>query len=193
MWDRITGTLREFSPERDECPRALGKQSKILDVLCFYIFGTMTFFYQEMLFTASEDILSGRHLPTATVLVCFVAPLAAIKLIAPWFIQKISYVLKVCFIVTCMVAGLALIIFTEDMTLKLVGIALSAVATATSEVVFLALTSFYPQVCISSFVAGTGMASLISPLYYTGKSNRPDDRFSCDKSHRAKIQTDYTP
>ena len=169
MWDRMMESYSKFSPERDENPAALKKRSNWLNVLCFYIFGTMAFFYQEMLYTASEDILSGRQLPTSTILVTFVTPLAAIKLIAPWFIQKISYVFKVCFISTCMVTGLALIIFTEDMRLKLVGIAVNAVATGVAEVVFLALTSFYPQVCISAFVAGTGMASLVSPLYYTGR------------------------
>lgn len=168
MWDRMMESYSKLSPERDENPAALKKRSNWLNVLCFYIFGMMAFFYQEMLYTASEDILSGRQLPTSTILVTFVTPLAAIKLIAPWFIQKISYVFKVCFISTCMVTGLALIIFTEDMRLKLVGIAVNAVATGVAEVVFLALTSFYPQVCISAFVAGTGMASLVSPLYYTG-------------------------
>lgn len=183
-------TFCKFSPERGEKSTASNRKSSWLNVLCFYIFGTMSFFYQEMLYTASEDILSGRKLPTSVIIVTFVTPLAAIKLIAPWFIQRISYVFKICFIATFMVAGLVLIIFVNDMHLKLVGIALNALSTGMAEVVFLSLTSFYPQVCISSFVAGTGMASLVSPLYYTGKS----EEYLIDiivsavlKSHWAKI------
>lgn len=190
MWDRIMETFCKFSPERGEKSAASNRKSSWLNVLCFYIFGTMSFFYQEMLYTASEDILSGRKLPTSVIIVTFVTPLAAIKLIAPWFIQRISYVFKICFIATFMVAGLVLIIFVNDMHLKLVGIGLNALSTGMAEVVFLSLTSFYPQVCISSFVAGTGMASLVSPLYYTGKS----EEYLIDiivsavlKSHWAKI------
>ena len=144
------------------------EQKKWLIVLCFYIFGMLTFFNQEMLFPAAQDMLSGKQLPTATVLVCFVTPLMVTKIIAPWFIQRISYAVKTCSIALCMSIGLTLVAFFEDIRVKLVGIALNAMATGASEVVFLALTSFYPAVCISSFVAGTGMASLFSPIYYTG-------------------------
>ena len=124
-----------------------------------------------MLYTASQDILSGLKLPTATILVCFVAPVMITKIIAPWFIQKISYAAKVSFIALCMILGLGLVVFVEDIKVKLTGIALNAMATGASEVTFLALTSFYPQTYISAFVAGTGMACLVSPFYYTGKRN----------------------
>lgn len=139
-----------------------------LNILCFCVFGTLSFFNQEMLYTASEDILSGRQLPTATILVCFVTPLMITKIIAPWFIQKIPYFAKVSFVVLCMTLGLVLIVFVEDIKVKLAGIALNAMATGACDITFLGLTSFYPQICISAFIAGTGMASLFSPLYYTG-------------------------
>lgn len=168
MWDRLKEIICKISPERGKKPPSLDAATNWLNVLCFYIFGTLSFFNQEMLYTASEDILSGRELPTATVVVSFVTPLAITKIFAPWFIQKIPYAVKICFISTCMVLGIAMVVFFEDIRVRLVGIALNAVATGTAEVVFLGLTSFYPQVCISAFVAGTGMASLISPLYYTG-------------------------
>ena len=139
--------------------------------ICFCVFGTFTFFNQEMLLIASQDILSGLKLPTATVLICSVTPLTITKIISPWFIQKIPYAVKVIFVALCMTLGLSLIVFVEDIKVKLVGIALNSMATGTSEVTFLGLTSFYPQKYISAFVAGTGMACLVSPLYYTGKRN----------------------
>ena len=168
MWNRIKDIFCEFSPEVGKKPSSDSKTSW-LNSLCFWLFGTLAFFNQEMLYTASEDILSGRQLPTATILVCFVTPLMITKLFAPWFIQRIPYVVKVSFIALFMTLGLALIVFVEDIKVKLVGIALNAMATGTSEIIFLGLTSFYPQICISAFVAGTGTASLVSPLYYTGK------------------------
>ena len=123
-----------------------------------------------MLLIASQDILSGLKLPTAIILICVVGPLTITKIIAPWFIQKVPYVVKVSFVALCMTLGLVLIVFAEDINVKLVGIALNSMATGTSEVTFLALTSFYPQNYISAFVAGTGMACLVSPFYYTGIS-----------------------
>lgn len=171
MCDRIKELFCKLSPEMGKKPPDSDSKTNWLNPLCFYVFGTLSFFNQEMLFTASEDILSGRKLPTATILVCFVTPLMITKILAPWFIQKIPYLVKACYVALCMTLGLVLIVFVEDLRIKLVGIALNAMATGASEVVFLGLTSYYPQVCISAFVAGTGMASLISPLYYTGKRN----------------------
>jgi len=136
--------------------------------LCFCVFGTFTFFNQEMLLIASQDILSGLKLPTATILICLIAPLMIIKIIAPWFIQKIPYVVRVSFVALCMTLALVLIVFVENIKVKLVGIALNSLATGTSEITFLGLTSFYPRTYISAFVAGTGMACLVPPLYYTG-------------------------
>ena len=133
------------------------------------MFGTLSFFNQELLFIASQDILSGRKLPTATILVCFVTPLMITKILAPWFVQRIPYVVKTCIIALDMALGLTLIVFVENMEVKLLGICLNAMATGSAEVVFLGLSSFYQPICISSYVAGTGMASLFSPLYYNGK------------------------
>lgn len=166
MCDRIKELFCKLSPEVGKKP---SDSTTWLNILCFCVFGTLSFFNQEMLYTASEDILSGRQLPTATILVCFVTPLMITKIIAPWFIQKFPYVAKVSFAVLWMTVGLILIVFVEDIKVKLTGIALNAMATGASEVIFLGLTSFYPQICISAFIAGTGMASLISPLYFTGK------------------------
>lgn len=40
-----------------------------------------------------------------------------------------------------------------------------------SEVIFLTLTSFYHEVTLSAYSAGTGVGFMIAPLYYTGKSS----------------------
>ena len=170
MYDRIKEFFHKFSLENTKKPsNPADSEIRWLNIVCFCVFGILTFFNQEMILTAAQDILSGRQLPTATILVCFVTPLTITKIIAPWFVQAISYVVKVFFIALFMTLGLILIVFVDDIKVKLVGIALNAIATGASEVIFLSLTSFYPQICISAFVAGTGMASLFAPLYYTGK------------------------
>ena len=172
MYDRIKELLYNRRPaEVEKTPLSSDSKMNWLNTICFCVFGTFTFFNQELLLIASEDILSGRQLPTSTVLVCYVTPLMITKIVSPWFVQKIPYVAKASFITLCMILGLSLVVFVEDIKVKLTGIALNAIAAGASEVIFLGLTSFYPQICISAFVAGTGLSSLTSPLYYTGNRN----------------------
>ena len=173
MCDRIKERIfnYKFSLEAGKEPPKSETKTSWLNTFCFFMFGVTAFFSQEMVFTAAQDILSGRKLPTATILVCFVSPLMITKIAVPWFQEKIPYVVKAFYIALSMTLGLSLIVFVEDIRIKLVGIALNAIATGTSEMIFLALASFYPKLCISASMAGTGTASLISPLYYTGKCN----------------------
>lgn len=170
MCDRFRKILCKLTPARDD-----GKMDEepngLKNILAFYVFGILTFFNQEMILTASEDILSGKVLPTSTVLTAFVTPVVLTKILAPWFLEKIPYVIKTIVIALLMSSGVLLIVFAGNVKVKLLGISMNAIATGGSEMVFLALTSCYSQVCISAFVAGTGMASLLAPLYYTGKTN----------------------
>ena len=198
MWDKVLKLFCKFSSNRDKELPLSEKTTGWRNVLCFYIFGTLAFFNQEMLFTASEDILSGRNVPTATTLVCFVTPLMVTKITSPWFVQSVPYLVKTCIIALAMALGLTVIVFVEDVKVKLVGIALNAMATGAAEIVFLSLTSFYPQVCISSFVGGTGTASLVSPLYYNGKkkyspylavSNPKGSKFSKQHHGRPELRS----
>jgi hypothetical protein len=154
--------------DEDETEKPSRETTSALNIVCFVAFGTLTFFNQEMLLTAAEDILSGKEVPTAAVLVTFVTPLMAVKIFFPWFIQKVPYWIKILVITIFMISGILIIAYVEDTRIKMVGIALNAMATGASELVLLSLTSFYPQLCISAYVAGTGLSSLIAPLYYTG-------------------------
>ena len=166
MCDRVIDIFCKLICEREKKPSE--SSTKWITVLCFYVFGTLAFFNLEILNIASQDILTGRMLPTSTVLVCFVAPLMVTKILAPWFIQKLPYWTKTT-VTAFSMTGLSLIVLIEDIKVKLLGISLNAMATGLAEIVYLSLTSFCHHMCISAFVAGTGMAALISPLYYTGR------------------------
>ena len=169
MCDRFRSTLCISTPARDKW-KMEEEPNALKNILAFYVFGVLTFFNQEMILTASEDVLSGKVLPTSTILVLFVTPLMVTKIVAPWFLEKIPYIVKTLLITVMMSSGILLIVLMRNTKVKLLGIALNAIATGGSEITFLALTSCYSQVCISAFVAGTGMASLLAPLCYTGKS-----------------------
>ena len=139
-----------------------------LNTFCFYIFGFFAFFNVEMFLIGAQDILSGRNVPTAILITCFEGPLVMAKLVIPLFQQKIPYVVKVFFITSFMILGLSLVVFVKDFRVKILGVGLNAMAAGANEATFLALASFYPKLCISAFVAGTGTGCLVAALYYTG-------------------------
>ncbi|XP_031550597.1 protein BTN1-like [Actinia tenebrosa] len=168
MWQKLKRALCNFVPRKYDDEKPDKETTSALNIVCFLVFGTLSFFNQEMLLTAAEDILSGNKVPTAAVLVTFVTPLMAVKIFFPWFIQKIPYWFKILVIMLFMMSGILIIAYADDIRLKMFGIALNAMATGASELVLLSLTAFYPQICISSYVAGTGISSLVAPLYYTG-------------------------
>ena len=143
-------------------------KSRWLNTICFYIFGFFAFFNVEMFVIGAQDILSGRNIPTAILITCFEGPLVMAKLVIPWFQQKIPYVVKMFFIASFMILGLSLVVFANDFKVKILGVGLNAMAAGATEATSLALASFYPKICISAFVAGTGTGCLIAALYYTG-------------------------
>lgn len=169
MWQKLKRALCNLVPRKDDGEKPDKETTSALNIVCFLVFGTLTFFNQEMLLTAAEDILSGYNVPTAAVLVTFVTPLMAVKIFFPWFIQKIPYWFKILMIMIFMMSGILIIAYVDNIRLKMFGIALNAMATGASELVLLSLTAFYPQICISAYVAGTGISSLVAPLYYTGR------------------------
>ncbi|PFX31777.1 protein btn-1-like [Stylophora pistillata] len=138
-----------------------------LNISCFYIFGIISFFNVEMFSVAAQDILSGRDVPTAILITCYEGPLLMAKLVIPWFQEKIPYVAKMFFIASFMILGLSLVVFANDFRAKILGVMLNAMAAGACEATSLALASFYPKICISTFVAGTGSGCLIGALYYT--------------------------
>lgn len=171
MFQKLRQTLCNLVPQRDSGIKPDQQRTSSLNVFCFIAFGTLTFFNQEMLYTATEDLLSGRSVATAAVLVTFVAPMMTIKMLFPWCIQKVPYWLKIFLIPMFMMSGILMIAYSGDIRVQMIGVGLNAMATGASELIFLSLSSFYPQICISAYVAGTGLSSLVSPLYYTGKFN----------------------
>ena len=93
MCDRFRSTLCISTSARDKW-KMEEEPNALKNILAFYVFGVLTFFNQEMILTASEDILSGKVLPTSTILVSFVTPLMVTKSSRPGFWKKYRILLK---------------------------------------------------------------------------------------------------
>ena len=68
-----------------------------------------------------------------------------------------------------MAVGISLVIFVDNVYLKILGVAFNAVAHGLGEITFLALATFFGKTAITAFAAGSGAGILLGPLYYTGE------------------------
>ena len=134
----------------------------------FFSLGVLCLFYDEIIVMAAEDILSGSSFATSTVIIAFSMALLSVKLIAPWFIQNVSYLKRIVVIAILYVSGLLMVVMSGAPVWRLVGISVVQAGTALSEITFLALTTFYDGAAVSAFVAGEGFSSLLGPVLYTG-------------------------
>ena len=158
---------KDRTMENTEDKRSVAKE-KARNIICFFALGVLSLIYDEIWVTAAEDVLSGSKIATTNVIIAIALPVLAVKISAPWFIQKCSYLYKSGIVVFLLVAGLIVIVSAESVRLRLFGISIIESGVSFSEITFLALTAAYEDVTVSAFVAGIGVSSLLGPLYYTG-------------------------
>ena len=161
---------KDRTMENTEDKRPVVKE-KARNIICFFALGVLSLIYDEIWVTAAEDVLSGSKIATTNVIIAIALPVLAVKISAPWFIQKCSYLYKSGIVVFLLVAGLIVIVSAESVRLRLFGISIIESGVSFSEITFLALTAAYEDVTVSAFVAGIGVSSLLGPLYYTGNYN----------------------
>ena len=128
-----------------------------------------TFF--TMILSGSEDILSGTLLPTSTILISHVGPMSVVATVFPWFMQRFSYLARTLCVFALMTGSLLMLTFLDNVYLRIVSVAINAVAHAVGEVSFMALSVFYGRTAVTAFAAGTGAGILVGPLFYTGKAS----------------------
>ncbi|PFX21404.1 battenin-like [Stylophora pistillata] len=138
------------------------------NIACFFVFGIFSLSYDETSLAAAEDVLSGSNIPTTIVIIAIAVPVLGVKITAPWFLQRCSYLVKACLVVLLLLAGLIVVVMAYNVHLRLFGISVIESGVSFSEITFLAMTACYHEITVSAFVAGIGVASLLGPFYYTG-------------------------
>ena len=151
-------------------PRSTQDPENLGSILCFFLFGLLTMVYDDLFLVAAQDLLSGSFLSTGVVILLNVGPILSVKMLVPWVMQHVQYRSKLLAIWSLSVVGLVLIVATNPVHWRLLGVILVELSFALGEVTFLALTAFYREITVQAFACGFGSASLIGPLYYTGKS-----------------------
>ena len=146
------------------------KKEQVKNLLAFYAFGALIYTVYSVIISGAQDILAGTFIPTAAVLVTNVGPYFLVTMIAPYFIHKVPYVVRIVAVYAFFTAGLFIIVYAKEVYLKLVGICTTSLGAGIGEVSFFTLTAYYEKVTVAAYSAGTGSGFILGPLYYTGKA-----------------------
>ena len=147
------------------------QRERFRTVTAFFIFGTLIYATYSLVISGAQDILAGTLIQTSMVLVADIGPYFFVTLIAPYFMQKIPYFVRITTVFLSGIGGFLMLAFAEQVHWKLIGVGIASFGYGVGEVTFLALTSFYHEVTLSAYSAGTGAGFVIAPLYYTGRSS----------------------
>ena len=144
------------------------ERERLRTVTAFFVFGALIYATYSLVIAGAQDILAGTFIQTSMVLVADIGPYFAVTLIAPYFMQKIPYFVRIATVFLTGIVGFFMLAFAEQVHWKLIGVGIASFGYGVGEVTFLALTSFYHEVTVSAYSAGTGAGFIIAPLYYTG-------------------------
>ncbi|KAI2622261.1 Batten's disease protein Cln3 [Xylaria nigripes] len=121
-----------------------------------------------IILSAAQDLV-GSDVPKGIVLLADVLPSFFTKLIAPYFIHRVPYSIRVMFFATLSSAGMLMIALTppdQSISTKMVGVVLASFSSGAGELSFLGLTHHYGHISLAAWGSGTGAAGLIGAGLY---------------------------
>ncbi|CAF2820560.1 unnamed protein product [Rotaria sp. Silwood2] len=159
-----------------------------LEFIGFWLLGLCNNFGYVVMLSAAHDILKQEKndnltqpvshnatnqfdcnpISTGAILLADVLPELIIKLIAPFFMHKISYNIRFVFVVLFAVSALIIVGTSKVIALSLFGVVCASISAGIGEITMLQLTSFYAKHTVSAWSSGTGAAGLFGALSYTG-------------------------
>lgn len=120
-----------------------------------------------IILSAAQDLVG--NLPKGIVLLADVVPSFLTKLIAPYFIHRVPYAVRVLIFAGLSAAGMSLIALTpstKSVAVKLVGVVLASLSSGGGELSFLGLTHYYGPMSLAAWGSGTGGAGLAGAGLY---------------------------
>jgi battenin len=121
-----------------------------------------------IILSAALDLV-GPDIPKGIVLLADVMPSFITKLIAPYFIHKIPYRVRIIIFVILSSGGMVLIALTppdRTVSIKLVGVIIGSLSSGGGELSFLGLTHYYGPFSLAAWGSGTGGAGLVGAGLY---------------------------
>ncbi|KAJ7365802.1 battenin CLN3 protein [Desmophyllum pertusum] len=160
--------VNELANGNDYRKLAENDNEQVITVVAFFSFGFILYFVYYFLVAATEDILRSSDIPTSAVISCIVGPYVLITLVSPYFAQNIPYLPRVIVVFILYEVGSFSLVHVTHVWAKLISVCLVSFAFGVGEMSCIAMTSFYNQVVVGVFSAGTGVGFITAPFYYKG-------------------------
>ncbi|XP_067683725.1 battenin-like isoform X2 [Haliotis asinina] len=116
----------------------------------------------------TDRFLECNQISTGAILLADILPTLVIKLVAPFFLQKIGYRVKVLLVVGFAMASFLLVALPTQMGVNILGVVCASISGGLGEITFLSLTTFFHHDVVSSWSSGTGGAGVFGALAYAG-------------------------
>ncbi|KAH8904098.1 batten's disease protein Cln3 [Coniochaeta sp. PMI_546] len=136
-------------------------------LVAFWLFGLINNVLYVIILSAAQDLVGT--LPKGVVLLADVLPSFLTKLVAPYFIHRIPYQIRILIFVALSSTGMLLIALTppsQSVAVKLIGVVLASLSSGGGELSFLGLTHYYGHMSLAAWGSGTGGAGLIGAGLY---------------------------
>lgn len=120
-----------------------------------------------IILSAAQDLIG--NLPKGIVLLADVMPSFVTKLVAPYFIHRVPYSVRIPIFAGLSATGMLLIALTPStgsVPLKMLGVVLASLSSGGGELSFLGLTHYYGHMSLAAWGSGTGGAGLAGAGLY---------------------------
>lgn len=146
---------------------SLVKHPNMRVVVAFWLLGLINNVLYVIILSAAQDLVGS--LPKGVVLLADVVPSFFTKLIAPYFIHRIPYPIRVLIFIALSAGGMLMIALTppsRSVPVKMVGVILASLSSGGGELSFLGLSHYYGHVSLAGWGSGTGAAGLVGAGLY---------------------------
>ncbi|GAP92286.1 putative protein btn-1 [Rosellinia necatrix] len=137
-------------------------------LVAFWLFGLINNVLYVIILSAAQDLV-GSEVPKGLVLLANILPSFSVKLIAPYFIHRVPYSVRIILFAVISSVGMLMIAFTppdKSVGTKMVGVMLASFASGGGELSFLGLTHYYGHLSLAAWGSGTGAAGLVGAGLY---------------------------
>ncbi|CAD5210070.1 unnamed protein product [Bursaphelenchus xylophilus] len=163
------------------------------NLLAFWVLGLCSNFAYVIMLSSAKDILDidkksndtdnevcipdiskfkCSSISTGAVLLADIIPSLVIKSLAPIFLYKLAYNVRIILTVILMTASFLVVAFSTSVTIGLFGVTLASLGAGLGEVTFLSLSSNFKNDVVSTWSSGTGGAGVFGALTYAMLTER---------------------
>ena len=122
---------------------------------------------QTSLKSSVKNKFDCNQLSTGIILLADILPSIFIKFIATFFVDKISYNIRVIFVILFSTTSFLLVAYANKSYFTIIGVMFASASSGFGEITFLSLSTLYhTKLSLSGWASGTGMSGLIGSFIY---------------------------